>query len=156
MLKDDWKWKMKHMSPVSLDCDICLCKEQLYALLFSRQAMSNSLRPHKLQHIRLLCLSPSPRACSNSCPLSWWCHLTILSSVISFSSCPQSFPVSWAFTSGAQAIGASAPVLLMIQGWFHLGLTGLISLLSKRLSRVFSSYQKLNLLIFGFHSICLM
>ena len=87
-----------------------------------------------------------PRVCSNSCLLSWWCHPTISSSVASFSSCPLScpasgsFPMSWLFTPGGQSIGASASVLsLNIQGWFPLGLTGLISLLSKGLSRVFSS-----------------
>ena len=103
---------------------------------------------HGLHHLRLLCSPPSPRVCSNSCPLSRWCHPTISSSVTHFSSCPQSFPVSgyfpmsWLFTSGSQSIGAlaSATVLLVnIQGWFILGLTGLISLLSKGLSKVFSS-----------------
>ena len=56
--------------------------------------MSNSLWPHELQHARLLCPSPSPGACSNSCLLSWWCHPTISSSVIPFSFCLQSFPAS--------------------------------------------------------------
>ena len=79
----------------------------------------------------------SPRICSNSCPLSWWCYLAISSSVTPFSSCPQSFrasgsfPVSWLFASRGQSIGAStaASVLLMnIQGWFSLRLGGLISL----------------------------
>ena len=86
--------------------------------------------------------------CSNSCPLSQWCHPTILSSVAPFSYCLQSFPaseffpISWLFASGGQSIRASdsAPVLPMnIQGWFPLGLTGLISLKSKGLSRVFSN-----------------
>ena len=93
------------------------------------------------------CPSPSPEACSNSCPLSWWCHPAILSSVIPFSSCFQSFPasgsfpMSWLFTSGCQSIGASssASVLPMnIQSWFPLGLTDLISLQYKGLSRIFS------------------
>ena len=110
--------------------------------------MSDSLWPHGLQHARLPCLSPSPRACSNSCPLSQWCHPTISSSVIPFSSCLQSFPASgsfpmnWLFTSGGWSIGASASVSVLpvnIQGWFPSRLTGLISLLSKGLSRVFSS-----------------
>ena len=76
--------------------------------------MSNSLRPHGLQYARLPCSSPTPRACSNSCPSSQWGHQTILSSVASFSSCPQSYPVSGSFpvnqlfTSGGQSIGASA------------------------------------------------
>ena len=98
--------------------------------------MFDSLWLHGLQHTRLPCPSPSPRACSNSCLSSQWCHLTILSSVIPFFSCLQSFPASGSFpmsqlfTSGGQSIGASvsASVLLMnIQDWVILGLTGLIS-----------------------------
>ena len=107
--------------------------------------MSNSLWPHGLQHARLPCLWPSPGACLNSCPLSQWCHPTISSSVIPFSSCFQSFPASGSFqrrlfASGGQIIGASASALvppMNIQDWFPLGLTCLISLLSKGLSRVF-------------------
>ena len=67
-------------------------------LLFSRSAMSDSLRPQGLQHSRLPCPSPSPGACSNSCPLSRWCHATISSSVVPFSSCLQSFPASGSFS----------------------------------------------------------
>ena len=96
--------------------------------------MSDSWQPHGLQHARLPCPSLSPRACSNSWPLSWWCHSTISSSVSPFSSCPQSFPAlgsfptSWLSASGGQSIGASASVLSMnIQGWFPLGVTGLFS-----------------------------
>ena len=110
--------------------------------------MSDFLRLHGLQNTRLLCPSLSPRVCSNSsCLLSQWCHPTILSSVIPFSSCLQSFTASGSFQmsqffqSGGQSTGvsASASVLPMnIQGWFPLGWTGWISLLSKRLSRVFS------------------
>ena len=107
-----------------------------------------TLQLHGLQHARLFCPSLSPGVCSNSCPLSQWCHPTISSSVIPFSSCTQSFPASGSFpmsqlfTSGSQSIGASASVLpVNIQGWFPLGLTGLISLLSKGLSRVFSTPQ---------------
>ena len=116
-------------------------------LLFSHSVVSDSLQPHGLQHARLPCPSPTPGACSNSCPLSQWCHPTILSSIIPFSSCPQSFPASGSFpmsqffTSGGQSIGvsASASVLPMnIQDLLPLGLTGLISLQSKGLSRVFS------------------
>ena len=102
--------------------------------------MSDSLRPHGLQDARLPHLSPTPGACSNSCPLSWWCHPTISSSVVPFSSCPQSFPASGSFpmsqlfASGGQSIGVSASVsvpLMTIQGWFPLGWTDLISLQSK-------------------------
>ena len=107
----------------------------------------STLWPHGLQHARLACPSVSPGVCSNSYPLSPWCHPTISSSVALFF-CLQSFPASgsfttsWLFTLGVQSIGASplASVHPMnIQGWFPLGLTALISLQSKGLSRVFSS-----------------
>ena len=103
---------------------------------------------HGLQHARLPWPSPTSWACSNSCPCSQWCHPTISSSVGPFSSRLQSFPasesfsVSQFFALGGQNIGvsASASVLPMnIQNWFPLGLTDLISLLSKRRSRVFSN-----------------
>ena len=119
-------------------------------LLFSCSLTSNSLQPRQLQHTRLPCPSPSPRGCSDLCPLSWWCHPTISSSVTPFSSCLQSisasgsFPVSRLFASGGQSIGASAltSVLPMnIQGWFSLGLTGLISLQSREFSTVFPTLQ---------------
>ena len=110
--------------------------------------MSESLWPHELQHTRLPCPSLYPRVCSNSCPLNQWCHPTIASSITLFCSCPLSspasgsFPMSWLFKSDSQSIGAStsASILPMnIQGWFPLGLTALIFLLSKGLSRVFST-----------------
>ena len=116
-------------------------------VVISRSVMSDSLWPRGLQHAQLPCPSSTPRVCSNSCPLSQWCHPTISSSVIPFS-CLQlfpasgSFPVSQLFASGGHNTGASAlaPVLpVNIQGWFPLGLTGLISLQSKGLSIVFSS-----------------
>ena len=119
-----------------------------YSVQFSHSVMSNSLQPHGLQLTRLPCPSPAPRAYSNSCPSSWWCHPTILSSVVTFSSCIQSFPASGSFpmsqffASGGQSIGVSASASVLpvnIQDWFHLGLTGLISLLSKGLWRVFSN-----------------
>ena len=103
---------------------------------------SDSLPPHGLQHTRPPCPSPTPRAFSNSCPSSWWCHPTILSSVAPFSFCLQSFPPSGFFfsmsqfvTSGGQSIGASASVPpINIQDWFPLGWTCWISLQSKGLS----------------------
>ena len=107
--------------------------------------MSDFFRPHELQHARLPCASPSPRVCSNSFPLSQWCHPTISSSVTPFSACSQSFPesesfpVSQLFASGGQSIGALSPASVLpmnVKGWFPLGLT---SLQSKGLSRVFSS-----------------
>ena len=92
------------------------------------------------------CPSPSSTVCSNSCPLSRWCHPTISSSVTSFSSCSQFFPasgyfpMSWLFASGSQSIGASASDLpVNFQNWFPLGLTDLIFSLSMGLSRVFCS-----------------
>ena len=115
-------------------------------LLFSCSVMSNSLWSHGLQHAQFPCPPLSPGVCSNSCPLSRWRHPTIQSSVTPLS-CPQSFPessfpMSQLFASSGQSIGASAlaSVLPMsVQSWFPLGLIGLISLLSKRLSRLFSS-----------------
>ena len=115
---------------------------------FSCSVVFDSLWLHGLlQHARLSCASPTPRACSNSRPLHQWCQPTITSSVVAFSSCLQFFPASGSFlrsqffASGGQSIGVSvsASVLPMnIQYWFPLWLTGLISLQSKGLSRVFS------------------
>ena len=108
----------------------------------------DSLWPHGLQHARLPCPSPNPRDCSNSCPSRWWCHPTILSSVVPFSypesfSASGSFPMSRLFPSGGQNIGASASVLpINIQDLFPLGFTGWISLQSKGLSRVFLNTLK--------------
>ena len=111
-----------------------------FSVQFSRSVVSDSLRPHGLQHTRPPCPSPTPGVYSNSCPLSWWCHATISSSVIPFSSCPQSFPgsesfqMSQLFASGGQSIGVSASASVLptnIQDWFPLGWTGWISLLSK-------------------------
>ena len=110
-------------------------------------SLSDSLRPHGLQHTRPPCPSPAPGFYLNSCPLSQWRHPTIWSSIVPFSSCLQSFPASGSFqmsqffASGGQSIGvsASASVLPMnSQDWFSLGLAGWISLQSKGLSRVFS------------------
>ena len=109
--------------------------------------MSDSLWPHELPHVRLLCPSPSPGVCLNSCLLHQWCHLAFSSSVVPFSDHLQSFPASDSFprsqffTSGGQSIGASASASVLpvnIQCWFLLGLTDLI-LLFKGLSIVFSS-----------------
>ena len=117
-------------------------------LLFSCPVVSNSLRPHGLQHTRPPSPSPSPRVCPSSCPLHQWCHPAISSSDTLLSFCPQSFPASGTFTmsqlfaSDDQNTGASASVSVLpmsIQGWFPLRLTGLISLLTKGLSGVFSS-----------------
>ena len=136
-------WSSSEGSEQSQLCDI-----PILLLLFSHSVMSNSLRPHGLLYARLLCPSLSPGVFSNSCPLSWWCHPTISSSVIPFFSCLQSFPasgsfpVNWLFASGGQSIGASASASVFamnIQDWFPLGLTGLISFQSKELSGIFSS-----------------
>ena len=130
-----------------LQCE-CQLEEQNNVLLFSFSVVSDSLWLHGLLHTRLPCPSLSPSVCSNLCPMNQWCHSTISSSVTPFSSCLQSFPASGSFpmsqlfASGGQSIGASAsaPVLPMnIQDSFPLGLTALISLLSKGLSSVFSN-----------------
>ena len=125
-----------HQAPLSMG---------LFKLLLLFSHLVVSLWAHGLQHARFPCLSPSLRACSNACPMSWWCHSTISSSVVPFSSCLQSFPTWGSFLmsrfleSGGQNIGASVSVFpVSIQGWFPLGLTGLISLLSKGLSKVFA------------------
>ena len=121
---------------------------QLSSVQFSRSVVSNSLRPHELQHARPSCPSTIPRVYSNSRPSSRWCHPAIPTSVVPFSSCPQSlptsgsFPMSQLFAWGGQSVGvsASASVLPMnTQDWSPLGWTGSISLQSKGLSRVFSN-----------------
>ena len=128
-------------------------------MLFSHTVVSDSLPPQWLEHARPPCPSPSPRACSNSYTLSKWCHSTISSSVVPLS-CLKSFPASGSFPmgglfeSGDQSIGASAlaSVLPMnIQDWFSLGLTGLISLQSKGLSRVFCMRRRLHCQLLSSH-----
>ena len=131
---------------LTLLSDLSHLQECLFCwFLFSLSVVSDSLRPHGLQHTRPPCPSLTPRAGSNSYPLSRWCHPTILSSVVPFSSSPQSFPTSGSFPMsqlfplGGQSIGVSASTSVLpmnIQGWFPLVLTGLIFLLSKVLSRV--------------------
>ena len=128
---------------------------EVHVNILSLLLLFDSLRPHGLKNTRLPCQSVSSGFCSNSCPLSQWCHLTcypiISSSAAPFPFCFQSFPASgsfpmnWLFTSGGQSIEALASVLPMnIQDWFPLGLTGLISLQSKGLSSIFCSttFQK--------------
>ena len=112
----------------------------MFLVPFNHSVMSDSLWPCGLQHTRLPCPSPTPKACSNSCPSSWWYHPTIKSSVIPLCSCLQSFPGSESFpmnqfiASGGQSIGASASFLKeIIQDWFLLGLTGWIVLQSRGL-----------------------
>ena len=135
--------------------------KNINSVQFSHSVMSNSLQPQGLHDARLPSPSPTPRAYSNSCPLSWWYHPTISSSVIPFSSCLQSFPASGFFpmsqfvTSGGQSTGvsASASILPMdIQDSFPLGWTGWISLQSKGLSRVFfnTPVQSINSLLLSF------
>ena len=115
---------------------------------FSLSVGSDSLKPHEPQHARPPCPSPTPRVHPNPCPLSWWCHPTILSSVVPFSPCPQSllesgsFPMSQLFAWGSQSTGVSALASVLpvnTQDWSPLGWTGWISLQSKGLSGVFSN-----------------
>ena len=130
LLKLNYKWDI--MNSVQFSCSV----------------VSNSLRPHELQHARAPCPSPTPGVHSNPCPLSRWCHPTISSSVSPFSSCPQSFPASGSFQMsqffswGGQSIGVSASTSVLpmnTQDWSPLEWTGWISLQSNGLSRVFSN-----------------
>ena len=104
--QDYWEYSL-----YSLPVRKCMY-QHMSPLLFNCSVVSSSLQPHELQHTRLFYPSPSPGACWNSCPLSWWCHPTISSSVLPFPFCLQSFPasgsflMSWLFTSGGQSIGA--------------------------------------------------
>ena len=141
-----WTLEKRHI-PCPL-WHFCVSVQLGYLLSCSRSVMFDSLPLHGLQDSRLPCPSPSPRACSNTCPLSQWCHPTISSSVIPLFLCLQSFPVSGSFlmnqsfASGGQSLGVSASASVLpinIQDWFPLGLTGLISLQSKGLSRIFSN-----------------
>ena len=117
---------------------------------FSRSVVSDSLKPHEPQHTRPPYPSPTPGVHPNSCPLCWWCHPTISSSVIPFSSCPQSFPASESFqmsqlfTSGGQSIRVSASKLVLpmnTQNWSPSGWTGWISLQSKGLSSLLQHHS---------------
>ena len=121
---------------------------QFSSVQVSRSVVSNSLRPHESQHARPPCPSLTPGVYSDSCPLSWWCHPTISSSVVPFSSYLQSFPESGFFqmsqllSSGGQSIGVSASTSVLpmnTQDWSPLGWTSWIFLQSKGLSRVFSN-----------------
>ena len=137
-----WTWLSNWIA--AIDCN---AMDILSSVQFSRSVVSDSLRPHELQHARPPCPSQTPGVYSNSCPWSQWCHPTISSSVVPFS-CPQSvpasgsFPMSQLFAWGGQSIGISAlaSVLPMnTQDWSPSGWTGWISLQSKGLSRVFSN-----------------
>ena len=120
-----------------------------FCCCFSVAKLCPTLQPHELQHTRLPYSSLSLGVCSNSCPLSRWCHSIISSSVTPFSSCPQSFsapesfPMSQLFASAGQSIETSASFVLPmnIKGWFPLGLTGLISLLSKGLKSLLQQHS---------------
>ena len=128
---------------------------------FSRLVMSDSLRPHGLQHARPPCPLPTPGVYSNSCPLSWWCHPTISSSY-PFSYCLQSFPASGSFqmsqffSSGGQSIGVSASTSVLpmnIQDWSPLGWTGWIYLQSILLQEcIFSTFKTINVGLSTFHA----
>ena len=121
----------------------------LLSVQLGHSVVSESLQPHGLQHTRLSCPPPTPGTCSDSYPMSWWCHPTISSSVIPFSFWIQSYPASGSFlrsqffTSSGQSIGASASASVLppmnTQGWFPLGWTGLISLPFKGFSGVFTN-----------------
>ena len=157
MVVKPWEHTQNHwIGHIKFWWSVLYCKTNLKRLLlkciissvqFSHSVVSNTLQPHGLQHARPPCPSPTPRVYTNSCPLSWWCHPTISSSVVPFSSSLQSFPaagsfpMSQPFESGGQSTGVSASTLVLpmnTQDWSPLGWTGWISLQSKGLSRVFS------------------
>ena len=130
-----WPHRKESSSCHSMDASLAYGLKQSVSH-FSCSVLTDFLQPHGLQHTRLICPSPTPGDCSNSCPLSGWCHPTISSSAIPFSSCPQSFPASGSFqmsqlfTSGGQSIGGSASTSVLPmnpQDWFPLGWTGWVS-----------------------------
>ena len=144
-----WSGWVNRLEKSKIQYNFCLLLVS-NTLLFSCKVVSDSW-PQGLQHTRLPCPSPSPRAYSNSCPLSLWCHTTNSSSVVPFPSCLQHFPASRSFPmrkffiSCGQRIGASASASVLpmnITGWFSLGLTGLTSFQSKEPSGVFSNIKK--------------
>ena len=127
---------------------VLMGKAMLSSVQFSHSVVSDSLWPHGLQHVRPPCPSPTLGVYINSCPLSWWCHPTISSSVEPFSFHLQSFPesgsfqMSQLFISGVQSIGVSSSISVLpmnSQDWSHWGWTGWIFLQSRGLSRVFSN-----------------
>ena len=142
-----WVWWM--VKAATIEHLLCVSRTRDQSVQYRHSVVSDSLRPHGLQHARLPCPSPTPRVYSNSWPLSRWCHPTISSSVIPFSSCPQSFPAPGSFpmsqglfASGGQSSGVSASISVLpmnTQDWSPLGWTGWISLQSKGLSRVLSN-----------------
>ena len=158
------KTKTSHCVLVNVNINIFFTLKKIFwnSVQFSHSVVSDSLRPHELQHARPPCPSPIPRVYSNSRPSSQWSHPTISSSVVLFSSCPQSLPesgslpMSQLFASGGQSIGvsASASVFPMnIQDWSPLGWTGWISLQFKGLSRVFSNTTVQKYQFFSIHTV---
>ena len=142
---------MKGSAKVRMKIEDLFVNLSMCSIQCSCSVMSDSLRPHEVQHARPPCPSPTPGIHPNPCPLSRWCHPAISSSVMLFSSCPQSlpasesFPMSQLFASGGQNIGVSASTSVLpmnTQDWSSLGWTGWISLQSKRLSRVFNSRRQ--------------
>ena len=161
-VKNIWIFFIYNFATLSLALFPIKIKKNFFTLIsffqFSCSVISDFLRPHESQHARPPCPSPTPGVYSNSCPLSWWCHPAIPSSVVPFSSCPQSLPASESvpmsqlFTWGGQSIGVLALVSVLpmnTQDWFPLKWTGWISLQSKRLSRVFSNTTVQNHHFFG-------
>ena len=142
------KWVIIFYSVIKINPDSIKHASLTCSIQFSHSVMSDSLWFHELQHTSAPCPTLTPGVYPNSCPLRWWCHPTISSSVVPFSSCPQSFPASRSFqmnqlfTSGGQSIGVSdstSDFPMNTQDWSPSGWTGWISLQSKGLSRVFSN-----------------
>ena len=132
-----WMWVYRYFFDIIILVAIHNKKIYTDSVQFSLSVVTDSLRPHEPQHARLPCPSPTPRVYPKSCPLSWWCHQTISSSVVPFSSCPQSFPASRSFqlsqlfTWGVQGIGVPASTSVLptnTQDWSPLGWTGWMAL----------------------------
>ena len=157
--KKNWKYNGIWLKLIYISRSSCIpviWNTSETSVQFICSVISYSLQPHGLQHTRLPCLLPTPRACSNSCPSSWWCHPTISSSVDLFS-CLQSFsslgyfPLSLFFASGGQSIGVSASASVLpvnLQDWFPFEWTGWISLQSKGLST--AQFKSINFLALSF------
>ena len=140
--KENYKFHLQILIQINI------LASRMHSVQFSHSAVSDSLRPHELQHTRPPCPSPSPGVHSDSCPSSQWCHPAISSSVIPLSSCPQSLPASESFPMcqlfawGGQSTGVSALASFLpkkSQGWSPSEWIGWISLQSKGFSRVFSN-----------------
>ena len=142
-----WLTKLQLWKSKDKEFRFCVLSFNIIVIVQSLSHVQLFVTPSTSVYVKLPCPSPSPIVFSNSCPLSQWCHPTILCSVIPFSSCPwslpasRSFPIKQPLASGGKSIGVSASISVLpmgVQGWFAIGFTGSSSLLYKGLSRIFS------------------